>query len=290
MAAHVFEPVFSREDLIEICKKANFGEARKSGLNMARYRKAFSEQLSGMNFTCKFNNGISLPFRFRDVHTLEWSEDGSAWYEEYYEALQSSAGNVIGMLFTRRHTLPYEGAFMVFDMDSGFATWARIVLGSAFDEKFAAPTFYFGEMEGVGSHEGMRPHFSTGLMGTSIDWQYNEEFSIRHSYVSPVLTISPHMPKEKLNEDGEDERFIGRLFLRARNAKIRDDLYLTSFTEPGNCCAVLLIDLKLVHDIGCFYGITYQGELHGETITAMGGIGSDGLKPDVGYARPKAEF
>ena len=99
-----------------------------------------------------------------------------------------------------------------------------------------------------------------------------------------TLTISPHMPAPGAEYD-DDEGFIGRRFLRAFNATIRDGLVLTSFTEPGNCAAVLLIDLGKVHDIGCFFGITHDGRLGGVTITAMGGWGGNGLSAKEGYAK-----
>lgn len=279
-----FEPIYSFEELCDICRSADFTEARKSGLHMDRYRTGFCADLVGRELPCRFDDGIRLTFRFPDLHTLEWCENGGAWHEEYYEALLSTGGNVIGVHFFRRHVLPFEGAFVVFDMDTGFVTWVSIQIGAAFDEKFARSFPHFGEIEGFGTHEGERHHFSNDLVGTSIDWEYNENFSIRHSYVSPTLTISPHLPEK--NYDENDESFVGRRFLPAFNAKIRDKLLLTSFTEPGNCSAVLLIDLKSVHDIGCFFGLTHGGTLSSETITAHGGIGGDGLKIDEGYAHP----
>lgn len=281
---HIFEPVYSREELINICKNADLKAARGGSLNMGRYRKNFSEALVGKDFNCNFDDGMNIRVVFPDVHTLKWTEDSENWHEEYYEAMQSTAGNVIGAHFVRRHVLPFEGAFVVFDLDTGYVTWVTAHIGSEFDEKFASTFPHFGEIEGFGTHEGPHHHYSNDLVGVSIDWQYNEQFTIRHSYVSPTLTISPHLPGTD-REDG-DERFIGRGFLRAFNAKVRDNLLLTSFTEPGNCCAILLIDMNIVHDIGCFFGLSYQGTLDSETITALGGIGNNGLKASEGYAKP----
>ena len=284
----VFEPVYSHEELCEICRHAEFESARGGSLNMARYREPFTQDLVGKELPCTFDDGIRITFRFPEVNTLLWSENGGEFHEEYCEPLKSSAGNVIGVHFIRRHVLPFEGAFAVFDMDSGFVTWVSITLGTDFDEKHACPYPHFGEIEGVGTHEGERHHFSTDLVGKSIDWQYNEQFTIRHTYATPNLTLAPHLPER--DSDDEEEGFIGRRFLRAFNAKIRDNLVLTGFTEPGNCSAVLLIDLKIVHDIGCFFGISYQGTLDSETITALGGLGKPGLKAEEGYAPPLVDM
>lgn len=287
----VFEPIFSFEDLCEICKKADIDASRNDKLNMSRYRKEFTTDLVGREFSCKFDDGNHLIFRFPEVNKLLWSDDGKEFHEEYCAPMKSTAGNVIGVYFLRRHTLPFEGAFTIFDMDSGYVTWVSATIGTHFDEKFACPYPHFGEIEGFGDRRGEKPHFSCDLVGKSIDWKYNEKFTIRHSYVTPTLTVSPHLPGESHGDEGEEEHegFIGRRFLRAFNATIRPNLVLTSFTEPGNCAAILLIDLNIVHDIGCFFGITYQGTLGGVTITAMGGLGDPGLKSKEGYAKPKVD-
>ena len=286
----VFQPIFSFEDLCEICRKADVDASREDGLALSHYRKEFTEDLVGREFSCRFDDGNHLIFRFPEVNTVLWSDDGgTVFHEEYCAPMKSSGGNVIGVYFLRRHVLPYEGAFTIFDMDTGFVTWVSVSIGADFDEKHACPLPHFGEIEGFGTHEGERHHYSADLVGTSIDWKYNEEFSIRHSYVTPTLTISPHMP-EPGAEYTDDESFIFRRFLPAFNAKIRDRLLLTAFTEPGGCSAVLLIDMNLVHDIGCFYGISYEGKLNGVLVTAMGGIGGPGLRRDVGYAQPKADI
>ena len=281
----VFIPIYSFEDLCEICRKADIDASRNDSLNMSRYRKDFTQDLVGKEFSCRYDDGSHLIFRFPEVNKLLWSDDdGKEFHEEYCAPMKSTAGNVIGVYFLRRIGLPFEGAFVVFDMDSGYTTWVQVTLGNHEDEKHGCPQPHFGEIENFGDRRGERHHFATDLVGKSIDWKYNEEFSIRHSYVSPTLTISPHMPAKDA-EYGDDEDFIFRRFLKAFHAKIRDDLILTSFTEPGNCSAVLLIDMKQVHDIGCFFGITHDGRLGGVTITAMGGWGGNGLSAKEGYAK-----
>ena len=280
----VFEPIYSFEDLCRICREADVDATRKDKLNMSRYRKAFTTDLVGRELRCRFDDGTRFTYRFPSVNELEWSRDGGDFRREYCAPMKSTAGNVIGVYFLRRETLPFEGAFVVFDMDTGYVTWVSVSLGTHFDEKFACPFPHFGEIEGVGSHNGQRHRYGTELVGKSIDWKYNEQFTIRHSYVSPTLTISPHMPVRDAADD-EDEGFVGRRFLKAFHARIREGLVLTAFTEPGNCAAVLLIDLKKVHDVGCFFGVTHEGTLGGVTITAMGGISENaGLSLTQGYA------
>ena len=281
---HIFEPFFSHEEIVDICKKVSFAPEEKNN-DLARYREEFSDGLVGKDFSCVFGDSMKVHLTFPSLHSLLWTEDGENWYEEYYEALLSTGGNVIGAHFVRSHTLPHEGAFVVFDMDTGYVTWVTLQVGSDFDEKFTCSFPHFGEIENFGNREGKPHHFSNDLVGVSIDWEYNEHFTIRHSYVSPHLTIGPHLPGRD-NEYG-DESFLERGFLRAFHSKVRDDLLLTSFTEPGSCCAVLLIDMKTVHDIGCFYGVSYYGTLDSKTLTAFGGIGKNGLKRQEGYKRPE---
>jgi len=276
-------PVFSHEELADICKNADLAKARNSGL--ATYREPFTDALVGREFSCRFDNATHLVLRFESLHTLYWSENKSPFREEYYEALISSAGNIVGVHFFRRHVLPFEGAFLAIDMDTGFITWAAMPIGKDSDDKDVLPFPYFGEIEGVGSHQGERHHFSSEFVGTIIDWKYNDTFTIRHAYITPDTTICPALPGDYADE----EEFVHRLFLPAFQVKIRDNLLLTSFVEPGGCAAVLLIDLKTVHDIGCFYGIGGDGGFSSVTIAAIGGIGEPGLRKEDGYAKPLLE-
>jgi hypothetical protein len=279
--AREFLRVFTHEELVDACRNAEEEKTKADRLGLAVLREPYSRELVGKEFPCSFDDGTKIIFRFTDVNEVEWSENGSQFYKEFCEPLKSSAGNVIGVHFYRRHVLPFEGAYVVFDLDTGFVTWVSMKIGKSINDKDTHAFPHFGEIEGFGSHEGERHHFSSDYVGTVIDWKYNEQFTIRHSYVTPDLTISMGLP-----EDEEDEGFIERRFLPAFHAKIRDKLLLTSFAEPGGCTAVLLIDLKIVHDIGCFYGIGGDGKLSSVPLAAVGGFGRAGLKEGMGYAKP----
>jgi hypothetical protein len=273
--ARPFLPVYTFQELADICRNADLTAARKSGL--AHYREPFSERLAGLTLPCRFNNGVRLTLRFRDAHTLEWSENGGEPREEYYEALDSSAGNVIGVHFFRRHVLPFEGAFFVFDLDTGYVTWVTMPIGVSTNDKDVHPFPHFGEIEGFGNREGQRHRFSNEFVGTVIDWKYDDSFSIRHAYITPYITICPETPNGIVDYEG----FVHRTFLPAFHVKIRDQLLLTSFVEKGGCAAALLIDLKLVHDIGCFYGITHEGRLSSVTLAALGGLAGAGIRDNL---------
>jgi hypothetical protein len=273
--ARPFLPVYTHRELADICLNADLAKARNSGL--AHYRETFSEKLVGRTFPCVFNHGVRLLFRFTGVHELEWSQDGGKTYQEYYEALDSSAGNVVGFHFFRRHVLPFEGAFVVADLDSGYITWVEMPIGNAENDKDVKPFPHFGEIEGFGSHTGSQHRFSNEFVGTVIDWKYDDKFTIRHSYITPYLTICAEPP----TDDEEYEGFVHRTFLAAFHVKIRDQLLLTSFVEKGGCAAALLIDLKRVHDVGCFYGITHEGTLSSVTLAAKGGVGGAGIRKSM---------
>jgi hypothetical protein len=279
-------PAFSQEELCEICKTADITEAcTNDHLNMSRYREPFTRDLVGKEFSCRFDDGSRLRLRFPEINKVFWSDDGGeSFHEEYCEPLKSTAGNVIGVFFFRRAMLPFEGAYLVFDMDSGYATWVQLTLGSHDDEKYALQQPHFGEIEGFGDRRGERHHFATDLVGKAIDWTYNERFTLRHAYVTPSLMIVPDPPREDGSED-----FVFHRFCRGFQAKIREGLMMISFTEQGNRAAVLLIDTKQVRDIGCFFGVTFAGKLSGLTITAKGGWGGTGLRMGEGFAKPLAD-
>jgi hypothetical protein len=273
--ARPFLPVYTREELVNICLKADLTLNRKSGL--AFYREPFSEKLVGHTFPCRFQNGVFLLFHFPSDHELEWSENGGATYREYYEALDSSAGNVVGVHFFRRHVAPFEGAFVVFDLDTGYVTWVTMPIGNSENDKDVHPFPHFGEIDGFGNRAGEAHHFSNEFVGTVIDWKYDDRFTIRHSYITPNLTICAEPP----TDDEEYEGFVHRTFLAAFHVKIRDQLLLTSFVEKGGCAAALLIDLKMVHDVGCFYGITHEGNLSSVTLAALGGLAGAGIRDSL---------
>ena len=282
----IYCPAYSFEDLCEICRKADIKEATTwDPLNMSRYRKPFTQELVGKAFPCRFDDGSRLLLRFPEVNKVLWSEDGEVFHEEYCEPLKSTAGNVIGVHFLRRAMLPFEAAFVVIDMDSGYATWVQMTLGAHNDEKYVFSQPHFGEVDGLGDRRGEKHHFAADLVGKSIDWTYNERMTLRHSYVTPYLMYVPHLP-ERGKECSDNEDFIWHRFCKGFHAKIRDDLYLVTFTEDGNRGAALLIDTKRLHDIGGFYGITHDGRLSCLTLTARGGWGGVGLKEGAGFAKP----
>ena len=96
----VFIPIYSFEDLCEICRKADIDASRNDALNMSRYRKDFTQDLVGKEFSCKFDDGSHLIFRFPEVNKLLWSDDdGKEFHEEYCAPMKSTAGNVIGVHF-----------------------------------------------------------------------------------------------------------------------------------------------------------------------------------------------
>jgi hypothetical protein len=279
--AREFTKVYTHAELVEACLQANDPPKSESNQTLAFYRPPYSSELTGREFSCVFDDATRLAFRFLDTHALAWRENDGDWHNEYCEVLRSSAGNVLGVHFYRRHVMPFEGAYVVFDLDTGFVTWVSMQIGTSWNDKDVRAFPHFGEIIGVGSHQGQRHHFSTELVGTVVDWKYSEQFTIRHSYVTPVLTISAALPG---NDD--DESFIERRFLPSFHAKIRDNLMLASFAEPGGCAAVLLIDLNVVHDIGCFFGINGEGKLSSVPVSAIGGIGGAGLKAGIGHTKP----
>jgi hypothetical protein len=279
--AREFVRVFTHAELVEACLQADPDYVRYNSLGLAAYCEPVTEMLVGRELSCRFDDGTWLVFRFPDVETVSWSENGGDFHDEFCQSLLSSAGPVIGVHFYRRHVLPYEGAYLVVDLDTGFVTWVSMKIGTSRNDKDVHTFPHFGEIEGLGSHQGERHGFSTGLVGTVIDWQYNDRLTIRHSYVTPDITIAAAVP-----HDEDDESFIERRFLPSFHAKIRDRLFLASFAEPGGCAAVLLIDLAKVHDIGCFFGINGEGKLSSVLLAAYGGLGGAGIKAEVGYTKP----
>lgn len=262
-------PTYSRREIINACLNAKIDRAKRDGLSI--YRKPFSDQLVEKRFTLRFGDGTSVFLRFMDLHSLEWSLDGRKYNQEYYEAMESTVENVFGIHFYKRNVLPYEGVFLVLDLDEGYAVWNTMHVGTADSDKDILVTPHFGEIDGNWSRTLKKPHYTTKYVGTIIDWKYNDDFTIRHSYVTPTLTTSVALP------DADEDEVIARIFLPAFHVEVRPNLFLTSFSEVGGCAAVLLIDLTTVHDIGCFYGLNDQCVLESITVSAVGGLSGPSL-------------
>ncbi len=263
-----YKPVFTYQELKEMCRTTDLVKARESWL-ISHFRPPFTEYFVGKSYTFHFDNGRTLHYRFSDVHTLEWSEDGESFFDEYYEALESTVKGVFLVHHIRRRTLPFPGLTLIIDTERELVTWSDQEFGRADDcDKNVMPQLVFGW---YGTPKAARHGFTTELCGAILDWKYSDDFIIRHCYLTPDCMTSPGAPT-----DNEDE-YLFRKTLPAAYAKVRDGLYIAAFAEDGGSGVTLLIDLDRLRDVGSFFGMGGDGQLGSYTIGAVAGRGKFGF-------------
>ena len=191
-----YKPVFTYQELKEMCRTTDLTKARESWL-ISHFRPPFAEYFAGKAYTFHFDNGRTLHYRFPDAHTLEWSEDGESFFDEYYEALESTVKGVFLVHHIRRRTLPFPGLTLIIDTERELVTWSDQEFGRADDcDKNVMPQLVFGW---YGTPKAARHSFTTELCGAVLDWKYSDDFIIRHCYLTPDCMTSPGAPTD--NED-----------------------------------------------------------------------------------------
>ena len=243
-----------------MCRNADLEGARESGL-IGPWRPDFTDFFAGKELTFHFDNGVNLTYRFKDLHTLSWSEDGVNFTEEFYDALPSTAEGVYFIHHIRHLSIPYPALSLIIDMDAELITWIDIQFGDELSDKNLRyqPIFgYFGEPKEA------RHSLTDEMAGLVIDWKYTPEFIIRHAYPTPWCVLSPGAPSE------DENTYLFRKTLPAKFCKIRDNLYTVSFREDEGAEATLLIDLNSMHDVGAFYTLQATGKFESYTVGAVG--------------------
>ena len=268
MADHYrpFKPVFTSEEMKEMCRKTDLFKRAGSSL-ISHFRPPFTDKLAGKEFDFRFTDGIRLRYRFLEKHVLEWSENGSDYTKEDYEALESTIENVIMVHHIRHETCPYQGLTIIVDLDAELVTWVDLNFGTEISDKNVRFEYHFGYYNDPKPTHG----YTEELCGVILDWKYSDDFIIRHAYISPWAMTSPGEPTDN------EEEYLFRKTLPATYAKIRDGLYTVSFAEDDGSEATLLIDLKRQRDVGAFYSMSDKGQLGSYMIGAVAGRGKFGF-------------
>ena len=147
---------------------------------------------------------------------------------------------------------------MIIDTETKLVTWVRLLIGTEIADNCVQSIFLFGSYSDESKE---LHHYTDEMAGILLNWQYSDEFSIRHEYVTPYNMLSPG------DATADEEEMLFRKTLPTKYVKIRDNLFLVSFIEDGGSEAALLIDMDCLRDVGAFYGIG-EGKLCSFTIGA----------------------
>lgn len=270
-----YKSVSTGAEIVEYCKKADLAASRTSDYLISDYRPPFTEYFVNKEYVFFFDHGSKLEYCFPEKHLLRWREQGGSWNEEYYEALESTAGEVFLIHHLRRDILPYGCTTLIVDLRTELVTWISMTLGTPECDRNVNRKLYFGYF---GMLKEQRHAYTDELCGVILDWKYSESFIIRHEYVTLDWALSPGEP----SENAED--YLFRKFLPAKYVKVRDRLYIMTFIEDGGTDICFLIDMKKLRNVGAFFGMGDQGRLACFTVGAKAGLGKFGF--DGKYAIP----
>ena len=255
----ILPTVLTKTDIRKIC----LSPSTTAGV-LSEMRPRHTELLNRKSFCFEFSNGINLWYRF-GKECLEWSQDGRTFYEEYAECLESTRQNVFLVHHLRTHENPYSAVTLVIDTAESLITLVDDRLGTIHSNRDVCRKVEFGCFDGA-----VPGHVLTKeLTGVVIDWKIADSVIIHQMYEneSCCAFVSPPPP----TAPEWKEFFI--TFNPTKYVKLRDKLYLISFTAPGSSGieANMLMDLDSMTQVGSLFGIDLADTLRSYT---FGGYGS----------------
>ncbi len=254
----------SREEVKALCK--NTGAAGKSGIGVSM-RSSFSEKLNGKKIELVFDDIPELLYEITNSNELFWSGDNFSG-SEYCQILElGTDGELFLVNHLRAGTFPLENISLVLDFKTGLCTIVRSRLGDAPRPRDVESTFHFGYIKNINPQSKNRHRYTDELVHKIIDWHYDNDniFIVKHLYVS-----REHMVYYLCESDGSDKGLVEAA--ECSYIKIRDDIYIMSWLEKGHqgMQGTVLMDLKSMHDVGSFFGISIKNVLDSYTFEAMG--------------------
>ncbi len=219
----------------------------KGGPLVGPYTPEDSDDLTGKVLTFRGDAGVFV-FNFKEINKVGF-KDGEKDEVDCYAQVKTMDGEVYLVNFL----VPgYEWAkqiTLIADMKSGCGTIVDAHFGTENSNIDVARDFYFGRFDG--DFAGGELHgFTNELIGTAIEWDYGPQIrmKIRHMYTSNLFyTYGAAAPNGAWMATNP-----------ANYVKIRDDIFLFTFIEErqAGLQGLFLIDLKNLHDVGCFFGVS----------------------------------
>ena len=281
-ARRVYRPMRSgwtmtKDEVNALTEKNVFGPPSP----MAGNKGPVSDFLVGKELTLRFDNGVTVSYRFDEIQALRWRREGdSAWHEERYESWESAPGVVMfGHLVTGAAN--HDCYKVVADFDHGLATCIHGTIGSQYIANEAQAETWFGviEMEGVTPPKYRRHHFTDELVGRAVTWNYSPGLTSMHLYTTPhslSWIIFGESGAGGMEWSGP-----------ASYVKIRDELYLAYWLEEAcnGTLGTIVVNLRTMHDCG----IGYHCGRDGLRLSAMGAHARHAGRFDIAkYYRLKA--
>jgi hypothetical protein len=227
-------------------------------------RPDFSGDLAGMNITLKSDNGgPEIKYKFADAHKLLW-DDGKGGHEEYYEALKIDKG-VYLVAYLQKNSRPVTSCSITLDLEMNLETMILSPIGTPISARYVDQRIYHGyiEREGAPRPLAWRHHPTRDLSGHSMGWSYRDDMTSQHIFGSPYSIAWVIL-------QGPGSGLLG--CAPARYFKITEHVYLYTWVETfgSGQQGVVLVNKKIMHDVGTFYGITHGQRFEFYTYGAQG--------------------
>ncbi len=216
-----------------------------AGFSEGPYKPAYLD-LTGKKYSFVFENGTVFSYEFSGLHELVWS-DGKETHTDYAEVLPSRDGVIFINHFVKGSNPP-EAHMIVFDTGNGLVTACVAKICNPYNPREVVREFLFGLEEGY-ADPGYRHDYTDEMVGNTICWTYDGEFSIKHIYIHPAFYTYVMEPYPG-----------GGSWVASNPAnyiKIRDGLYIFTFVEERQTGTqgFFLMDLQELHDVGSFFGM-----------------------------------
>lgn len=223
-------------------------------------RPPFYNKLIGRTLTLRYDDGPQIVHRFLDLHTLTWEENGVV-HTEYYEALQID-DQVVLLAYLIKGSRPNATRTIVLDFAQNLTTGVFSHMGTEVSPREVNQKIYFGVIdEGNPTALVWRHHFTREIIGRSVLWSYYDNMAAQHFYLAPnyygwqvggIMGCGP-----------------------ARYVKINQDVYMMMNLEPvsngySGQQGVMLMNFRIMHDVGTFYGIPHSQVFEYYTFGARG--------------------
>lgn len=257
-----------REEALKYAAEAKtvFGVGQKVNIMGSKNNLEFNYDLVGKEFKVWADNekyaqapwsgykGTPWEYRFKDNDVLQWRYGEMDWQEDTYKCFQVDKNlYFFGHLMTGDPD--YSMAAHVIDLQNGLATSIKTGIGNWQSEWEAGSTVQFGTVEygDLKAPFGRRHHFTDELVGQCFAWAYSESMNSIHVYSSPESyswTIFN-------SENGGGGTWSSPCFF----IKLRPEVYLFQWVEEkcNGSQGLVVINRKIQHDGGFFYGVSHKG-------------------------------
>ncbi len=207
-------------------------------------------------------------YQFLSANRLKWRHGGRKWTEQEYKCVEPDKE-----LYFFAHMLDgdpdYSMVGQVIDLKNGLATTVKTGIGNWRSEWEAGANVLFGTVEygDLKPPFGRRHQFTDELVGCAFTYVYHENMSSIHVYSSPESYSWTIFSKD--NSGGPS--WSSPCFY----IKLRPQVYLFQWVEEkcNGSQGLLVINRKIQHDGGFFYGVSRNGVMLNVTGAYMRELG-----------------